>query len=150
MPVMFLNGTNDFAYPMDSYAKTCALVQGEKNYSIQIRMRHGHIFNFPEFFGFVDQYLRGATPMPVVARPVVKDGKLTANIESKTKLLTANLHYTTGPHPENKTRGWKSLPLEVDGFKIHGAAPPKEATVWYVDVRDERKFVVSSEVMGVK
>jgi hypothetical protein len=34
MPVMFLNGTNDFAYPMDSYAKTCALVQGEKNYSI--------------------------------------------------------------------------------------------------------------------
>ena len=150
MPVMFLNGTNDFAYPMDSYAKTCALVQGEKNYSIQIRMRHGHIFNFPEFFGFVDQYLRGATPMPVVARLVVKDGKLTANIESKTKLLTANLHYTTGPHPENKTRGWKSLPLEVDGFKIHGAAPPKEATVWYVDVRDERKFVVSSEVMGVK
>ncbi len=150
MPVMFLNGTNDFAYPMDSYAKTCALVQGEKNYSIQIRMRHGHIFNFPEFFGFVDQYLRGATPMPVVVRPVVKDGKLTANIDSKTKLLTANLHYTTGPHPENKTRGWKSLPLEVDGLKIHGAAPPAEATAWYVDVRDERKFVVSSEVMGVK
>ncbi len=150
MPVMFLNGTNDFAYPMDSYAKTCALVQGEKNYSIQIRMRHGHIFNFPEFFGFVDQYVRGTTPMPVVARPVVKDGKLTTSVQSKTKLLTANLHYTTGPHPENKTRGWKSLPLEVDGLKIHGVAPPAEATAWYVDVRDERKFVVSSEVMGVK
>ena len=150
MPVMFLNGTNDFAYPMDSYAKTCALVQGEKNYSIQIRMRHGHIFNFPEFFGFVDQYLRGATPMPVVARPVVKDGKLTTSVQAKTKLITANLHYTTGPHQENKTRGWKSLPLKVDGLKIHGAAPPVEATAWYVDVRDERKFVVSSEVMGVK
>ena len=150
MPVMFLNGTNDFAYPMDSYAKTCALVQGEKNYSIQIRMRHGHIFNFPEFFGFVDQYLRGATPMPVVARPVVKDGKITASVQSKTKLITANLHYTTGPHPENKTRGWKSLPLRVDGLEIHGVAPPAEATAWYMDVRDERKFVVSSEVMGVK
>ena len=150
MPVMFLNGTNDFAYPMDSYAKTCALVQGEKNYSIQIRMRHGHIFNFPEFFGFVDQYLRGATPMPVVARPVVKDGKITASVQSETKLITANLHYTTGPHPENKTRGWKSLPLRVDGLEIHGVAPPAEATAWYMDVRDERKFVVSSEVMGVK
>ncbi|MFP6873332.1 MAG: alpha/beta fold hydrolase [Verrucomicrobiales bacterium] len=150
MPVMFLNGTNDFAYPMDSYARTCALVQGEKNYSIQIRMRHGHIFNFPEFFGFVDQYLRGGTPMPVVAQPVVKDGQLSATVQSKTRLITANLHYTTGPHPENKTRGWKSLPLKVDGLKVHGAAPPKEATVWYVDVRDERKFVVSSKVMGVK
>jgi len=150
MPVIFLNGTNDFAYPMDSYARTCALVQGEKNYSIQIRMRHGHIFDFPEFFGFVDQYLRAGTPMPVVARPVIKAGQLIVTVQSNTRLITANLHYTTGPHPENKTREWKSLPLNVDGLMIRGAAPPKEATVWYVDVQDERKFVVSSEVMGVR
>ena len=149
MPVMFLNGTNDFAYPMDSYAKTCALVQGEKNYSIQIRMRHGHIFTFPEFYGFVDQYLRDGTPMPVVARPIVKGGQLTTTVQSKTKLISANLHYTTGPHPQNKTRAWKTIPLKVDGQKIHGAAPPKSATVWYIDVRDERKYLVSSEVMGV-
>ena len=149
MPVMFLNGTNDFAYPMDSYAKTCALVQAEKNYSIQIRMRHGHIFTFPEFYGFVDQYLRDGIPMPVVARPIVKGGQLTTTVQSKTKLISANLHYTTGPHPQNKTRAWKTIPLKVDGQKIHGAAPPKSATVWYIDVRDERKCLVSSEVMGV-
>ena len=88
--------------------------------------------------------------MPVVGRPVIKSGQLIVTVKSKTRLITANLHYTTGPHAENKTREWKSLPLKVDGLKIHGAAPPKEATVWYVDVRDERKFVVSSEVMGVK
>ena len=150
MPVMFLNGTNDFAYPMDSYAKTCALVQGEKNYSIQIRMRHGHIFTFPEFYGFVDQYLRDGTPMPVVARPIVKGEQLTTTVQSRTKLISANLHYTTGPHPQNKTRAWKTIPLKVDGQKIHGAAPPKNATVWYIDVRDERKYLVSSAVMGVK
>lgn len=149
MPVMFLNGTNDFAYPMDSYAKTCTLVQGEKNYSIQIRMRHGHIFTFPEFYGFVDQYLRDGIPMPVVARPIVKGGQLTTTVQSKTKLISANLHYTTGPHPQNKTRAWKTIPLKVDGQKIHGAAPPKNATAWYIDVRDERKYLVSSEVMGV-
>ena len=34
IPVMFLNGTNDFAYPLDSDAKTTALVTGEKDYSI--------------------------------------------------------------------------------------------------------------------
>ena len=150
MPVMFLNGTNDFAYPMDSYAKTCALVQGEKNYSIQIRMRHGHIFTFPEFYGFVDQYLRDGTPMPVVARPIVKGEQLTTTVQSRTKLISANLHYTTGPHPQNKTRAWKTIPLKVDDQKIHGAAPPKNATVWYIDVRDERKYLVSSAVMGVK
>jgi hypothetical protein len=150
MPVMFLNGTNDFAYPMDSYARTCALVQGEKNYSIQLRMRHGHIFGFPEFFVFVDQYIRSGTPMPVVSRPVVKDGQVTATVDSKTKLISTNLHYTTGPHAQNKQREWKTVPLKVDGHKIHGAAPPKDATAWYVDVRDERKALVSSEVMLAK
>ena len=150
MPVMFLNGTNDFAYPMDSYAKTCALVQGEKNYSIQIRMRHGHIFTFPEFYGFVDQYLRDGTPMPVVARPIVKGAQLTTTVHSKTKLISANLHYTTGPHPQNKSRAWKTVPLKVDGQKIHGAAPPKNATVWYIGVRDDRKYLLSSELMGVR
>ena len=147
MPVMFLNGTNDFAYPMDSYARTCALVQGEKNYSIQLRMRHGHIFGFPEFFGFVDQYIRGGTPMPVVARPVLKNGKVSARVNSKTKLISANLHYTTGVHAQNKQREWKTMPLTIDGNQIHGVAPPKGTTVWYVDVRDERKMLVSSEVM---
>ena len=62
MPVAFLNGTNDFAYPMDSYAKTCRLVTGTKHYSIQLNMRHGHIFEFPEFFVFIDQYLKAARP----------------------------------------------------------------------------------------
>jgi dienelactone hydrolase len=148
MPILFLNGTNDFAYPMDSYAKTCALVQGGKNYSIQIRMRHGHIFTFPEFYGFVDQHLRDGTPMPVVTRPNVKGGQLRTIVQSKTKLISANLHYTTGPHPQNNSRAWKTVPLKIDGQKIHGTAPPKEATVWYIDVRDERKYLVSSEVMG--
>jgi hypothetical protein len=41
------------------------------------------------------------------------------------------------------------VPLIVDGQQIHGAAPPKNATVWYIDVRDERKAVTSSEVMVV-
>jgi len=69
IPVMFLNGTNDFAYPLDSYAKTTALVTGEKNYSIQLNMPHRHLFEFPEFFGFMDQCILGAMSMPVVARP---------------------------------------------------------------------------------
>src|SRR5690606_16319239 len=47
MPIAFLNGTNDFAYPLDSYAKTCQLVQTTKHFSIQLRMPHGHIFDFP-------------------------------------------------------------------------------------------------------
>ncbi len=147
VPVMFLNGTEDFAYPMDSYAKTCALISGEKNYSIQLHMRHGHLFEFPEFFGFIDQYILGATPMPVLSRPEISDGSVHALVRSVTQLTAARLHYTTGAHVDNPTRLWVSRPLEIDGARISGQAPPSEATVWYVDVTDERKLVVSSEPM---
>ena len=147
MPVMFLNGTNDFAYPMDSYAKTCALVLSEKNYGIQLRMPHGHIFTFPEFFLFIDQYIKGNTPIPVLSKPEVKEGRVTVDVKSETKLISARLHYTTGPHRENQSRDWITKPLAIDGNKIHGESAPTDATVWYIDVTDERKAVVSSEVI---
>jgi hypothetical protein len=112
-------------------------------------MQHGHIFDFPEFFLFVDQYIRKGTPMPLVARPIIKGGSVSTTVKSSTKLLSANLHYTSGPHEQNGKRQWTTVPLIVDGQQIHGAAPPKNATVWYIDVRDERKAVTSSEVMVV-
>ena len=147
MPVAFLNGTNDFAYPMDSYAKSCALVRTEKNYSIQLRMPHGHIFGFKEFFPFADQYLNGGTPMPVIATPQVKDGKVQAQVKAVTKLVSARLHYTMGPHAKNKSRPWTTKELVIEGNLIKGDASPKEATAWYVDLTDERKVLVSSQVM---
>ena len=148
MPVVFINGTNDFAYPMDSYAKSCALVRTEKNYSIQLRMRHGHIFDFKEFFPFADQYLKGGTPMPVVSMPELTDGGLTAQVKSATKLLAARLHYTMGPHEKNKSRPWTTKELVIEGNLIKGEVPPKEATAWYLDLTDERKVLVSSQVMA--
>jgi len=147
MPMIFLNGTNDFAYPMDSYAKTCKLVQSEKNYSIQLQMQHGHIFDFPEFFFFVDQYIREGTPMPLIARPVIKEGSVSTTVKSSTRLISANLNYTSGSHEHNRKRQWTTVPLIIDRQQIRGAAPPEDATVWYIDVRDERKAIVSSEVM---
>jgi dienelactone hydrolase len=147
MPLMFLNGTNDFAYPMDSYAKTCALVRSKKNYSIQLNMKHGHIFDFPEFFLFVDQYILNGTPMPVVARPVIKKNKVSALVKADTTLIEAKLYYTTATHDQNRSRTWQTVDLALDGNRIHGDAPPNDAKVWYVAVRDERKAIASSELI---
>ncbi|QDU95509.1 alpha/beta hydrolase family protein [Lignipirellula cremea] len=147
MPVLFVNGTNDFAYPLDSYAKTCALVQGEKNYSIQLRMRHGHIFDFPEFFVNIDHHLKNGKPLPHVGRPQIQGDKLTATVDSPTKLVEAHLYYTLGPHPQNKERDWAEKPLEINGKTLTGAVPPAAATAWYVSVKDDRGVVASSEPM---
>lgn len=147
MPLMFLNGTNDFAYPMDSYAKTCALVRSKKNYSIQLNMKHGHIFDFPEFFLFIDQYILNGTPMPEISRPVVKKNKVSALVKAETKLIESKLYYTIAPHDQNRSRAWHTIDLTLNGNRINGDAPPDDAKVWYVAVRDERKAITSSELM---
>src|SRR5262245_7807203 len=41
MPVLFVNGTNDFAYPLDSYKKSYQLVK-DRNLCVTVKMPHGH------------------------------------------------------------------------------------------------------------
>ena len=86
--------------------------------------------------------------MPIVARPQVADGKLQAKVTSSTQLVSARLHFTTGPHKDNPKRPWVTQELQVEDGMITGAAPPPDATAWYVDVTDERKLLASSEVIA--
>ena len=106
------------------------------------------VLDFKEFFPFADQYLKGGVPMPVISRPELKDGQLTAQVKAATKLVSARLHYTTSPHEKNKSRAWTTRKLSIEEDRIKGEGPPEEATVWYVDLTDERKILVSSEVFA--
>ena len=42
MPMLWVTGTNDFAYPMDSLQKSYRLAQGPHTLCIRLRMPHGH------------------------------------------------------------------------------------------------------------
>ncbi len=42
VPILFVNGTNDIHYPLDSYQKSFDCVPGFKQMRIEIEMRHGH------------------------------------------------------------------------------------------------------------
>ena len=145
MPMLFLNGSNDFAYPLDSYVKTYALAQGPKNIAIKPAMPHGHIFDVPEALIFIDSVLQDGVPLARVTRCVVEGGKVIADVETKTALTSADLYFTTAPHVENQKRAWITLPLTIDGAKVTGDAPPADATAWYVSIKDERGALVSSE-----
>jgi dipeptidyl aminopeptidase/acylaminoacyl peptidase len=148
MPVFFVNGTNDFAYPLDSYSKTYNLVKSERNYRITVNMPHGHQQGWaPEEIGiFVDQYLKGGISLPIVMRPKLTNEEVHVMVKSKTNLISANLHYTTGTVPINKLN-WENIPARVDGKRIISTAPPDEATIWFLTVRDSRGAVISSELV---
>jgi len=150
MPVLFVNGGADFAYPPDSHAKTAALVKAPgKNMRFTPSLRHGHIFDRPKAIEvFIEHYLRKGVALPLVGPPTITDGKLIATVTTKTKLSSAALHYTTAKLAgNNRGRKWTGTPATIAGNRITADALPKEATAWFIAVTDERKLLVSSQLV---
>ena len=150
MPVFFVNGTNDFAYWLESYARTCALVKGPRNHRITVRMPHGHSPGWrPKEIGlFIDQHLRAGVPLPLVARTVVADGKARADVQARTTLVSAKLNYTTATG-NNPSRKWLSAPARIEAKSILADLPPG-AKIWNFTVTDDRGATVSSELVFAK
>ena len=149
MPMFFVNGTNDFAYPLDSYARTYALVRSPKNIRVEVGMKHGHIFDVKECLMFFDHHLKGEPALPRVTSMGIDGDEIIATVETPTKLVSAELCYTTGGPEENEKRSWVRKPLKAEGTRISGDRPPGEATVFFVAVTDERGAMVSSELGGI-
>jgi dienelactone hydrolase len=144
-PILFLNGSNDFAYPMDSYRKCYRLVASRfRHVSVVLNLPHGHIWTFGEVDTFVDQALRGGQPLPVVQPMRLRDGMATATFHSPVPLKKAELNYTTDTGEWQKRR-WQSIAAELRGDSISAPLPAARPLVWYFDVTDERGLRVSTE-----
>src|SRR5262249_30738010 len=65
--ILFVNGTNDIHYPLDSYQKSFDVVPGQKQLRIEVNMRHGHPPGWaPQEIGlFIDSFCRNGQPLPV-------------------------------------------------------------------------------------
>lgn len=148
MPVFFVNGTNDFAYPLDSYAKTYGLVKSKRNFRITVNMPHGHPQGWApiEIGLFIDEHLKNELPLPKILQPQSGNNKIRAKVRAETKLISAALHYTTGIGPINK-REWQTVSGQFEDSSIVITPPPEEATVCFLTVKDERGAVVSSELV---
>ena len=149
VPMLFVNGGTDFAFPPDSYAKTYDLVKAPKNIHFIPVLKHGALIDKPKAVElFIEHHLRGGVSLPQVANPVVNDKNITALVDTKTKLLKAELHYTLDALPGvPKTRKWITLPATLEQKNIVAELPPKEATIWFLTVTDERDALVSSPLM---
>ena len=164
MPMLFVNGGTDFAYPPDSYAKTYELVRSRKNIRFTPSLPHGHIFDRPrEIELFIEHHLRGGAALPRIGKPTVAGGSVTAKVDANTELKSAQLHYTLDDHlgnnpqrtpsaknavmENNRQRKWLTKPAVIDNRRISADAPPGNATVWFLTAIDDRQAVVSSDLM---
>jgi dienelactone hydrolase len=150
VPILFVNGTNDVHYVLDSYMKSYAVVPGEKQMRIQVNMPHGHPPGWaPQEIGlFIDSKCRGGAALPVPGKPEIHGDQVVVSCTSSLPLKEAKLNYTTDTGLRSK-RKWTSVPATINGNTITAPKPPAGANTWYVSFSDERGAMVSTEVVFV-
>jgi dienelactone hydrolase len=144
-PILFLNGANDFAYPLDSYRASYRLVRASlRHVSVVLNLPHGHIWTFEEVDQFVDSLLSGGTPLPRLGPMRVRDSTVEVRAHSRTALKEAALNYTL-ESGEWQKRKWVTVPAQVEGKLIIAPMPEPLPATWFVSAVDERGLRVSTE-----
>ncbi len=146
VPILFMNGTNDFAYPLDSYMKSYGLVRGAKNISVTVNMPHGHTQGWaPKEIGvFIDQQLLGTRPLLALGKTRLEAGLASVELDPKFPPRAASLHFTADAGPINK-RSWTTKSARLEPQRA-SAELPGGAAAWFFTAGDDRDAVVSSGV----
>jgi dienelactone hydrolase len=142
-PMLFLNGTNDFAYPLGSYQKSYRLVTAPKSLSVRVRLPHGHIWTFGEVDAFFDSHLKGGDPLPEVGDMERAGDTVSCKVKAKGDLKAAHLHYAVATGPWAK-REWKSAPAQVKDGRVTAKLPADRPLVYFLEVADGRGLEVTT------
>ena len=157
MPTLWVTGTNDFAYPMDSLQKSYRLPSGPHTLCLRVRMPHGHGGageNPEEIHAFADSFLRGGTPLAKLVGQGREEGKAWAVVESQAPIASAEFTYTKD-EGKWQDRNWEIQPaaLETIASTEPAAMPkyrasialPEGVKVYYFNFASDKGLVVSSE-----
>ncbi len=143
-PMLFLDGTCDFAYPMDSLQKTYNIVTNAPvALSVEINRKHGHIWNFPEVDAFIDSFVRDGKPLANVGPLKISDGIASCSFSSPVKIAKAELNFTTDTGTWQK-RKWNSAPAEIADNSARIKIPEGRPMVCYLRLIDERGCAVTT------
>ena len=149
-PMLFVNGTNDFAYPPDSWNKSTLLPKGTVNRSLTINLPHGHIFTFKEVDTFIDSVLlKDAKPLAAVLPLQINSDKkktVTTTFRSEVPIVQAELILTTD-NGVWQQRNWVSIPATIDDNNVSATLPSETPTAYYLLLTDERGLRVSTPII---
>ncbi len=150
-PILFVNGTNDFAYPLDSYQKSYQLVKVPTDLCVTVRMPHGHTEGWkPKEIGlFVDSVLRQGTPPPRVAMPEINGDRVSARVTTRQAFQKARLHATTDAGPW-QDRNWTTHDARINDSRVSAMMPAGRPIVAFFTVEDEQGAVSSSPHVTVE
>jgi len=148
MPMLWVNGTNDFAYPMDSWKKSYLLPKTDRTLCLRVRMPHGHGpagENPEEIHFFANAILNNGKPLPKIVEQGFNSGEAWANFKADVAITKAELCFSR-QSVRWQDREWETAPAELDASTSRVSAKvPDDATVFYLNLFDEHDCVVSTE-----
>jgi dienelactone hydrolase/lysophospholipase L1-like esterase len=143
-PILFFNGTNDFAYPLDSYRKTIEQVDPAlATTAIHLNLRHGHIWSFPIVDTFIDAAVLGKRSLARVGEVRIAGGEAYAPILNDAPLAKGELLYTVDKGPWQQ-RKWTTLTAEIVDGRVRAKLPAERPIAFFLQVTDQRGLKTSS------
>ena len=146
VPMLWVNGTNDFAYYMNAWQKSYRAAPGPHTLCLRPRMPHGHTAGWApkEIAIYADSIVNGGVPLAKITGQGRDGREVWATYTSQQPITKAELEFTkdTGESPK---RLWEAAPAEIgaDG-KVH-ATLPEGTKVYYLNLTDDRECLVSTE-----
>jgi dienelactone hydrolase len=162
IPILFVNGTNDVHYVLDSYQKSFDRIpHDKKQMRITVKMPHGHQPGWApiEIGLFIDSHCLEGKPLPIPGKPIIKDSTIELPCTLTNGTLTkAELHYTTDtglrsarnwttvPATANATTLTGTGPFAITNYTITAPKPPAEANTWFLTLTNSRNATVSTDI----
>ncbi len=145
MPMLWVDGTNDFAYTMNAWQKSYRLPKSAHTLVLRPRMAHGHQSGWApkEIATFADSIVNGGEPLPRITGQGRDGGKVWATFTASRPIAKAELEFTkdTGSWQQ---RLWEVAPAAFADGKVT-AELPEGTTVYYLNLTDDRECLVSTE-----
>lgn len=148
MPMLWLSGTNDFAYPLSSLQKSYRLSRGTRTIVLRVRMPHNHgpASEGPEEIRVLaDAMFRGGSGLARIVRQGSRKEEAWVSYRSRIPIQSAELLYTCDAGAWQE-REWHQSPAAVDSAAHRITATiPVAARVYCFNLIDALGCIVSSE-----
>ena len=147
MPILWINGTNDFAYPLDSYQLSYREPGSPRKLCVTVRMPHGHEPGWaPKEIG---SCFKGGAAMPSISN-LTKDGQsVSASFESAKPIVSAELCYTCDDAGWSE-KHWESMVAAVESDRVTARLPQELPLAYFLTITDAEGMTISTEhEMGV-
>ena len=147
IPSLWVTGTNDGAYPLDSFKRSYSLAP-DPTISVGVEMGHSHTHGWApgEIHHFTDAVFRGAAPLPEHMKTHIEGRRIISTFKSSRPLMRAEVCYTRalGMWRDRKWNTTTVLPEKIECSYEIAAELPVGTTIAFVNVWDDRDVFVSS------